>query len=60
MSNKWLRKENPPQGVKYKEQLSVLVKKNMTLLPFILCLHLGTLKDDIINSFIFTAGSEHT
>ena len=60
MSNKWLRKENPPQGVKYKEQLSVLVKKNMTLLRFILCLHLGTLKDDIINSFIFTAGSEHT
>ena len=27
MSNKWLIKENPPQGVKYKEQLSVLVKK---------------------------------
>ena len=54
------QKREPSSRGKYKEQLSVLVKKNMTLLRFILCLHLGTLKDDIINSFIFTAGSEHT
>ena len=43
MSNKWLRKENPFKRVKYKEQLSVLVKKYDIFTLHSIYLHLGTL-----------------
>ena len=61
MSNEWLRKENPPQGVKYKERLSVLVKKKLDIFTlYSMFTSRGSLKNGIIISFIFTAGSEHT
>ena len=62
MSNKWLRKENPFKRVKYKEQLSVLVKKNIWHCYALFYVYIQWLfkKNGIFNSFIFTAGSEHT
>ena len=62
MSNKWLRKENPFKRVKYKEQLSVLVKKIYDIVT--LC-SMFTSNDSLkkmayLILSIFTAGSEHT
>ena len=55
------QKREPFSRGKYKEQLSVLVKKKCGIVT--LCFLFASndsKKNGIINSFIFTAGSEHT